>query len=133
MDIKESPRDFLRQRKLPEEMNIAQIKDYLFRLSKSGAHTVIRNLKVDLYQKIAFPFTSLVIVFVGIPFSLMTKKRASGVSSLAISAAICFLFYVSSAVSLALGKTGILPPLLAATSAHLAFIFLASYLIVKLP
>ena len=133
MDIPEKPADFLKQRQHPEFMNISQLNNYIFILSKSGAKTVIRNFKVDLYQRFTFPFTSLVIVVLGIPFALMIKKRASALSSVGISILLGFLYYVSSAVSLAFGKAGFLPPYLAASLAHIIFLGFGLYKICTLP
>lgn len=114
MDITETPHDFLQQRKRPEFMSIAQLEDYIWRLKKSGATTVVRNLTVDLQQRYASSFSSLILVLVGIPFSFIIRRRANIFSSFGICIAISFLYYVATAISLALGKTGILPPILAA-------------------
>ena len=133
MDIPETPMDFLKQRQHPEFMNIPQLNNYIFILSKSGAKTVIRNFKVDLYQRFTFPFTSLVIVVLGIPFALMIKKRASALSSVGISILLGFLYYVSCAVSLAFGKAGFLPPYLAASLAHIVFLGFGLYKIYTMP
>ena len=132
-DIPETPMDFLKQRQHPEFMNISQLNNYIFILSKSGAKTVIRNFKVDLYQRFTFPFTSLVIVVLGIPFALMIKKRASALSSVGISILLGFLYYVSCAVSLAFGKAGFLPPYLAASLAHIVFLGFGLYKIYTMP
>lgn len=133
MTIPETPHEFLTQRQQPEFMTLTQIDDYIWKLSKSGAVTVIRNLKVDLYSRYASGLTSIVIIFLGIPFSLMMKKRATGLSSVGISIMVGFLYYVLSAVSIALGKAGILAPILAAFSSH-TIVFLSSlYFINTLP
>ena len=129
MVIPETPRDFLNQRQRPDYMTISQINDYIWRLSRSGASTVIRNLKIDLYQRFAVPLTSLVIVVLGIPFSMTMKRRATGLSSIGISILVGFLYYVLSAVGLALGKAGILPPFLAASSSHIITFIFSFYLI----
>ncbi|MDD5654049.1 MAG: LPS export ABC transporter permease LptG [Candidatus Omnitrophica bacterium] len=133
MDIRETPADFLKQRQHPEYMNISQLKSYISILSKSGAKTVIRNFKVDLYQRFTFPLTSLVIIILGIPFALMIKKRASALSSIGISILLGFLYYVFSAVSLAFGKAGFLPPYLAASLAHIVFLGFGLYKIYTTP
>lgn len=133
MAIPESPREFLAQRQRADFMTIAQLDDYIWKLSKSGATTVIRNLKVDLYQRFTVPLTSLIIILLGIPFALMMKKRATGLSSLGISIMMGFLYYVLSAVSVALGKVGILTPLLAASLSHIIALLVSVYLISTLP
>ncbi len=133
MSIPESPREFLTQRQRPDFMTIAQLEDYIWRLSKSGATTVIRNLKVDLYQRFTVPLTSVIIILLGIPFALMMKKRATGLSSLGISIMMGFLYYVMSAVSIALGKAGVFPPIISASFSHIVALMVSIYLINTLP
>jgi lipopolysaccharide export system permease protein len=124
MPFTDTPQEFLNQRQSPELMTISELDNYIWKLSKSGANTVIRNLKVDLYQRFTFPLTSLIMIMLGIPFSLKIKKRAAGLSSFGLLLAIGFLYYVLNAVSIALGKAGLLPPLLSASLSHiLAFLF----------
>ena len=123
MDIPETPQDFLAQRKLPEFMSIPQLETYIWKLSKSGAKSIVQNLKVDLYSRYALPFTSLIIIFLGIPFSMKIKKKVVGLSSIGISVILSFLYYVTNAVSIALGKGGILHPMLSAWLANIIFGF----------
>jgi lipopolysaccharide export system permease protein len=131
--ITETPGDFLNQRQSAEYMNISQLEQYIWRLTKSGASTVIRNLKVDLYKRFTEPLSGIVIIFLGIPFALKMRKRATGLSSLGISLMVGFLYHVLSAVSLALGKAGILPPILAASLSHIVTFSISLYLIMSLP
>lgn len=133
MAIPETPREFLTQRQRPDYMTIAQLEDYIWKLSKSGAVTITRNLKVDLYQRFTMPLTSLIIILLGIPFALKMKKRATGLSSIGISIMMGFLYYVFSAVGIALGKAGILAPMLAASLSHIIAFSAAIYLLQKLP
>jgi len=133
MPIPEAPHDFLNQRQRPEFMTIAQLDDYIWKLSKSGAITITRNLKVDLYQRFSSPFMSLFIILLGIPFSLMMRRRATGLSSVGFSIIVGFLYYVLNAVSIALGKAGILTPILAASLSHIVALFFSLYLIETLP
>ncbi|PIP19270.1 MAG: hypothetical protein COX41_03695 [Candidatus Omnitrophica bacterium CG23_combo_of_CG06-09_8_20_14_all_41_10] len=118
MTIPEGPKDFLDQRQLPESMTIAQLDTYIWKLSKSGATNVIRNLKIDLYQKFTSPFISLIIILLGIPFSLMLHKRATGLSSIGISIIVGFLYYILDAICIAIGRGGVLSPFVAASLSH---------------
>ena len=133
MNIPETPENFTALRQKPEMMSIHQIDDYIWRLSKSGATTVIRNLKVDFYQRFTSPFTSIIIILLGIPFSLMMGKRASGMAAIGISIIVGFLYYVLDAVCLAIGKSGLLMPSLAASLSHIIILSTSLYLIKKLP
>ncbi len=133
MTIPEGPKDFLAQRRKPESMTISELDTYIWKLSRSGATNVIRNLKIDLYQKYTAPFTSLIIILLGIPFSLMMHKRATGLSSIGISIMVAFLYYILDAVFVAIGRGGILPPFLSASLSHLTGLVFSVYLIKSLP
>jgi lipopolysaccharide export system permease protein len=133
MAISETPLDFLNQRQRPDSMNISQLEDYIWKFSKSGASTVIRKLKVDLYQRFTEPFTSFVIIILGIPFSLIMRRRATGLSSIGISILVGFLYYMLDAVSTALGTGGIIAPLLAASLSHITALSYGMYLIKHTP
>jgi lipopolysaccharide export system permease protein len=133
MSIPETPENLASLRQKPEQMNIRQMQDYIWILSKSGATTVIRNLKVDLYQRFTSPFTSFIIILLGIPFSLLMRKRATGMSSIGVSIIVGFLYYVLDAVCLAIGKSGLIVPILAASLSHLIVLSGSLYLIARLP
>lgn len=129
MTIPESPKDFLAQRQRPEAMTVSQLESYIWKLSRSGATHLIRNLKIDLYQKFTTPFTSLIIILLGIPFSLMVRKRATGLSSIGISIMLGFLYYIVDAICIAIGRGGILPPFLTASLGHIIALGFSIYFI----
>ena len=133
MSITETPEDLASLRQKLEQMNIRQMQDYIWILSKSGATTVIRNLRVDLYQRFTSPFTSIIIILLGIPFSLLMRKRATGMSAIGVSIIVGFLYYVLDAICLAVGKSGLLTPVLAASLSHIIILSGSLYLIAKLP
>lgn len=131
--ITETPEDFLDQRQHPDYMDIAQLENYIWRLSKSGAKTVIRSLTIDLYQRYTMPMTSFMIILLSIPFSLKMQKRATGLSSLGLALIVGFLYYILNAISIALGKAGILFPFVSAVLTHSIALIYSLYLIKKLP
>lgn len=133
MTITETPQDFINQRQGVDFMSISKIEEYIWKLSKSGALAAIRNLKVELYQRFTLPLTSLIIILLGIPFSLKIKKRATGFSSLGLSLMLGFLYYVLNAISIALGKAGILIPFLAVSLSHIAALLFSVYLTSVIP
>lgn len=129
MDIVETPQDFLKQMQKPEFMSVDQLNEYILKLPMSRVKGVIRNLKVDLYQRFFMPLGNLVIVIAGIPFALIMRRRATSLFSIGIAIMMGLLYYVVNAVSIAFGKAGLLPPLLAASSSHILFLSLGLYLI----
>lgn len=122
MDIKETPNDFLNQRLNVSSMNIRQLNEYIRKFSSSGAYKALQSLRVDMHQRIAFPIGNIVIVLAGLPFALMFKSR-KGATFTALGLAVCvgFLYYVLNAISIAFGKGGFFPPLLAAWLTPLLF------------
>lgn len=133
MDILETPRDFLEQKQKPEFMNISQLDNYIWKFSQSGATTVVQDLKVELYRKFTEPFMSLIIIILGIPFSLMIKRKATGLSSIGIACLLGFFYFVLNAVSIALGKAGILPSFLSVCLSHLIIFSISLYLLYRIP
>lgn len=110
MDIKETPKDFLRQRMDISSMNLRQLHGYIKRFSGSGAIKTVNDLRVDLHERITLPIRNFVIVLIGLPFVLMSGGRRRGMTFTAITIALVigFLYYVSDAVGLALAKGGAL-------------------------
>lgn len=126
MDIKETPGDFMKQRINVSSMNIRELKEYINRFSSSGAVRALNNLRVDLHQKIAYPFGNFVIVLLGLPFALRVKSRKGMTfTSVGIAIAIAFFYYICNAVSIALGKGAIIPPIFSAWMAPIIFTCLA--------
>lgn len=133
MDISETPQDFLHQQKPVEFMNLAELGEYIKRLSQSQAKTALANFKVSYHYKISFPFASLILAFLGIPFSFITKRRIAHLASLGVCIAISFFYYLVMSVSLALGKGGALPAALSAWLANIVFFFLGYAKLRSLP
>lgn len=122
MDIKETPQDFINQRLDVSSMNFLQLKNYIGRFANSGASRALNNLRVDLHQKLAYPFGAFVIVLVGLPLAMMVKNRKGMTfTTLGIAMLIGFLYYVINAVCLALGKGGLFPPIVSAWAAPFFF------------
>jgi LPS export ABC transporter permease LptG len=128
-DIEDSPEEIFRQKNKVASMDIFELFDYIQRLRHSGAEETVRNLKVDLYNKLTSPFVSMVIILAGIPFAITTRRGVGFFGSMGICVGISFLYYVTSAFSLALGKAGLLHPLLAASLPHILFILMGIILI----
>jgi len=120
IDIPETPTDLRKAQSDPKLMSYRQLRDYI-KILHTGSEETLRRLKVDLNYKLAFPFMALVIVLIGVPFSIETG-RANALIGMAkgITAGVIYLPVV--AVSLALGKGGYLSPEL---SSWVAIVFFA--------
>ncbi len=127
--LKERPRDFANKELKAEFMSYKELHSYIKNFLGSGIK-ITRNLLVDLNYKIAFPFISLIIIMVAAPFALLTM-RGGVMVGIGMSIVIGLLYYAIIAISLALGKAGILPPVIAAWSGNVIFAGVGIYLLNK--
>ena len=132
MEIKETPKDFEIKSQLQADfMNYKQLKEYRKRLSGTSKN-ILKRLAVDMHYKISFPFVSFVTVLIGIPFALRGRGRRHGVfMSIGMSVILVLCYYTLNAVSVALGKGGVLPPVIAAWLANIVYFILGIFLLGK--
>ena len=77
--------------------------------------------KVDLYNRLAAPWKGLVMLLLAIPFLGTVRNRKAIAMSVLMCAALVFMFHVSDAILLALGKSGRLWPFLSAWGGNIIF------------
>jgi LPS export ABC transporter permease LptG/LPS export ABC transporter permease LptF len=111
-----------------EMMTAAQLRHSIDELSQSGFNYMPQA--VELQRKIAFPFVTFVMTLLAVPFGVTTGRRGAlyGIG-LGIVIALSYWFVMS--VFIAVGKTGLLPPLLAAWTPNIIVSACALYLILK--
>jgi lipopolysaccharide export system permease protein len=118
--ITEPPSVFKVAERNPEEMSYRELRRYIARLKEDG-HDVRRYL-VDLYNKIAFPFINLIMVFAAFSVGLRyakTKHVSKGIFGGILVGATYWLVH---SISLSLGYSEIFPPLFSAWFSNLLFI-----------
>jgi lipopolysaccharide export system permease protein len=130
IDFNETPESLLKKQTQTEFMNYAQLRDYIHLLALESK-TTARKLLVDLHYKLALPFTSVVIMLIGIPFALM-RSRSKTMASMGLAIVIALVFYGANAISLALGKGGFILPIIAAWAANAIFAALGIYLLSRI-
>jgi lipopolysaccharide export system permease protein len=127
--IKEVPSDFSDTQWDPRLMSYRQLKKYIVVL-KSSSPVAVRRLMVDLNYKLSFPFTAMVTVLLGIPFSISTG-RVNALVGMAKGIVTPMLYLPVVAVCLALGKGGYIPPAVSAWLGIAIFAVWGAYLIEK--
>ena len=103
-------------------MNMQDLHRYISHLSGTGGATV-QKLRVDLYAKPAAALACLVLTLIGIPFAIQ-PVRGGGALGLSLGLGIGLGFFGVNAISVALGRGGWLPPMVAAWAAPFAFAWL---------
>ena len=101
-------------------MDYKQLANYINRFSESGLKS-IRQLLVELHYKISFAFISVIVIMVAAPLSLL-PVRGGILMGIGISIVVALSYYAFSAIALALGKAGVLPPFISAWTANFFFL-----------
>lgn len=99
-----------------ENMGYFALRRYCAKLEQGGYETTA--YRAVLQSKLALPCTSLVMVFLGIPFALKSNRSSGIAVGVGISLGIGFSYYILSAILISFGQAGTLPPLLAAWAAN---------------
>ncbi|MHB8139484.1 MAG: LPS export ABC transporter permease LptG [Smithellaceae bacterium] len=128
--IPEQPSDFKIIQKDAEKMGFFELRRYVNKIRAEG-YDVSRYL-VDLQGKIAFPFVCLILVFIGMSFSVRSERSGGVMQSLAIGIFIGFSYWIVHAFSMSLGRSGILPIFVAAWASNILFGGLAAFLFYKI-
>ncbi len=123
LDVANRSRDF-------EEMNIAQSLEQLEIESISGNEQKVRQLRVRIQQKIAFPFACVVCGLVGATVGTI-PQRTGRAASFGISLAVIFTYYTTLQVARTLGDTGFLSPFVSAWLPNFLGLTLGLFLLVR--
>lgn len=116
--LAERPEDFAKAEEDPKALSYWELEEYVERLRQSGSR--VQNYLVDLYLKISFPLTNLIVVLIGT--SLAIRVRRGGLAiSFGLAVFISFVYYAIIRTGQALGHSGALPPFLGAWLGNLVF------------
>ncbi len=126
INLPEKPDDFKVMQKDVEKMGYFELKKYVHKTQSEGYD--VSKYRVDLHGKIAFPLVILILVFLAVPFSLREERSGGVMQSVGIGIMIGFSYWLVHAFCISLGKSEILPALLAAWAANILFGVTAAFL-----
>ncbi len=124
-NVVESPKDLGMIAKSSEEMDFSELWGYVRRLKTSGYNSP--RYEVDLYVKLAFPLSSLLMAMIATPLSLQRVRSGGAGWSIAFAVLIAFAYWALMSTGTALGRSGVLPPLIAAWIANILFAGSSAY------
>lgn len=122
------PSELAKVQKPTEEMSYRELKAFIADVRRNGGDP--RRWLVDLYMKIAFPFSNLIIIMFGAPLA-STKRRSGPMVGFGISLAICFFYFGLTRVGLSLGHNLRIQPWLGAWMGNLLFGIAAVPLLIR--
>ncbi len=117
---------FVTEAREPDLMNYGQLRGYIAELRASG-YNVLEH-EVGLYRKVAFPFVTLVMTLIAVPFAVSTGKRGA-MYGIGIGIVLALVYYLMISVFAAFGAGGLLDPMLAAWAPNLVFGAAAAFLL----
>lgn len=129
IDIPETPEDFTSVQKKADEMGYLELRDFIKKIRAEGYDASLYI--TDMHGKIAFTVVNMILVILGISFSLRTERSGGVAVGFVSGIALGFSYWIVFAFSLSLGRSGTLPPLLAAWSANILFIAMSIAMIFR--
>lgn len=127
--ISEKPSDFARETKRPTEMSYSELKERIKAYERSQFMDTT-EMRVGLAMKTSLPFASLFFAIIGASFGL-TNSRSGAFVGFGVSIGIIFFYYVLMSFFSALGKSGYMPPMLAAWMQNIIFAFIGVHIVRK--
>jgi len=129
-EIHEEPTYFKKESLQSQEMNFGQLERYIRDLRQSGFDTM--RLRIELWQKLAFPLTAIVMAVLAIPFALTMGRRGS-LTGIAVAIGVALAYRVVDPLFGAMGNVNYLPAAVAAWSPDILFGLLGGYLLLRTP
>jgi len=124
----ERPEYFALESKPPDQMTFNELRRYIQDLRRSGYES--DELMVRLYQKTSWPFISLVMAAIALPFSFKMGKRGA-LYGVGLALFLAFIYWTIFGIFTKFGEVGNLPAVLSAWSANILFALAAVYMFLR--
>jgi LPS export ABC transporter permease LptG/LPS export ABC transporter permease LptF len=124
----EPPDYFATEQPLAEMMTVTQLRAFIGDLSASGLNAV--PWAVELQRKLAFPFVTLVMTLLAVPFAVSTGRRGT-LYGVGLAIVLALSYWIVSSAFLAIGRSGVLTPFLAGWAPNIIALGVAGYLLLN--
>ncbi len=113
---------------LAERLKVGQLRAHIADLERAGYNTV--PLQVAMHRKMAFPFITLIMTMIAIPFGVTTGRKGT-LFGIGVGIVLAILYWTTQSLFAAVGSAGVLAPPLAAWAPNILFVAVAAYLVVS--
>jgi lipopolysaccharide export system permease protein len=103
-----------------DNLSFRKLKEYADNLRRGGYQAF--RYQTMMHAKLSAPFAAFVMVILGIPFALRNSRSGGVALGIGASVAIGFSYFMVNAVLLSYGRSGVLPPVVAAWAANFLFV-----------
>lgn len=122
----EGPGYFASESPNAQYMSYRQLRDHVLSLRAGGFNVV--PYVVALHRKLAFPFVTLIMALIAVPFAVTTGKRGA-MYGIGAGIVLAILYWTTISVFGAIGAGGLMAPALAAWAPNIIFGCAAMYLL----
>ena len=129
LPIIETPADFLKIEKKPEEMNFLGLMEFARKVGAEGYNNT--RYIVESNIKLAMPFLNLILAVAGIPIVLGVRYGGTPMA-IFIGVGICFLYLMTMGTFRSFGIAGVIPPVLSAWAANGILLFFALHFFIRM-
>ena len=116
LPIGDKPEEFYEAKTDPQTMSYRELSRFIKQQKRNGIK--VSGYAADLYAKLAFPFSILVVAFAALPFALRPARSGSMAVAIISSFVLGFAYYTVHSMSISLGRAEIWPPFFAAWMAN---------------
>jgi LPS export ABC transporter permease LptF/LPS export ABC transporter permease LptG len=109
-----------------DRMTYSELRSYIGELKASGYHVI--PYQVQLQQKFAFPFVTIIMTLLAVPFAV-TTGRSGAIYGIGVGLVLAIVYRTALALFGALGSGGWVDPALAAWAPNILFAAGAGYLL----
>ncbi|MCU0237612.1 MAG: LptF/LptG family permease [Acidobacteria bacterium] len=129
LPVAENQKFFSEKVRFSGAMNSRELKEYIRYLQEKRSDPL--RYQAQLYNNYAFPFSSLVMVFIAIPFSFLMGNRGA-LFGIGIAVGVSMAYWGALGIFSSVGATGLLSPLLAAFAPLAVFTLISVFLFFKI-
>jgi len=124
-----TPADFRRKAPRADEFSIRQLAQRIRTLKAKGLDPAA--FETDLQFKFALPLSGIITVLIGLPLALRGSSRSGNAAHIGTGMGVCFLYWLTQALTVSAGHAGTLPPALAAWAANALFLMIGGLLALR--
>jgi LPS export ABC transporter permease LptG len=123
-----SPSIFVADRPDARFMGYSQLRDHARRLRDSGLDVL--GLEVALARKLSFPFVTIIMTIIAVPFAVLTGHRGA-MAGVGVGLGLAMTYWTTISICAAMGTGGVMPPTVAAWAPNAIFGAGAAFLLLS--
>jgi lipopolysaccharide export system permease protein len=125
LDIPIEPEKIKKDRRKVEELGIFELRDFINLGQSSGLD--ITEYRMEMHLKIAFHFAALVVCLMGLKFGYRSERTVETAKSVLLAVGVGISYWILLTSGKALGKRGVLTPMLAAWIPNIIIFAIGSF------